>query len=67
MAACYMGIITLQAEPEGRPTCLGDKSHTQQADPPSWTLLEDPDKGRPVHIQACCAASFQCQAGKMCF
>jgi len=26
--ACYTGIITLEGELEGRPTCLGDKSHT---------------------------------------
>jgi len=60
MAACDM---TLEGGTSGRPTCLGDKSQTRARDP--LFFLEDPNEGRLVHRQACYAASFRCQGGKM--
>jgi len=60
MAACDM---TLEGGTGGRPSCLGDKPRPRVRDP--LFPLKDPDEDGPVYRQACCAASFRCQGGKM--
>ena len=45
------GNINAMGGLEGRPTCLGDKSHAQGVMSPEVGTLEDPDEGRPVHMR----------------
>jgi len=53
MAACDMVIMMMEGGSVGSQfVCVTSPA------PRARIPLEDPDEGRPVHIQACCAASF---------
>jgi len=58
MASCDMVIITLKGGlVGGQLVCV--ISPTPRECNPNKGYLEDPDDGRPVHIQECFAASFR--------